>query len=103
MTSEVQKCYNYLVAEYLNMDEENRSIFLDLKAEFETPKSLPLSNGYPEVQRLVGVLSCYSDAIVLKSLNALIEVFDIKYTTIFITGTDPNSPYISSGVIPNYW
>lgn len=82
-----KKCYNYLVAEYLNTEEDNKTIFLTLKGEYEIPDTFVVKFSLSsEAERIKENLSCYRPDIVLECLNKLIEIFDIKYDILLYSG-----------------
>lgn len=92
-----EKCYNYLVAEYLNTSEENKTLFLTIKGEYEIPVSFLVDMTIsPEIERIKENLSCYRPDIVLECLNKLISIFDIKYDIKLYSGSIRGF----SGVIP---
>lgn len=82
-----EKCYNYLVAEYLNMEEDKRTVFLALMPEYEVLDTFTLGVAIsPEIERIKENLSCYRPDIALDCLHKLISIFDIKYVIHNYTG-----------------
>lgn len=87
-----EKCYNYLVAEFCNLSEDEKTLFLNLKYEFEVPEKFILDHQISdEEKRISNNLSCYRPDVVLECVEKLISVFDIKYpySAQFITGAIP--------------
>lgn len=93
----MSKCYNQLVAEYLSCPDDEKVMFLHLleRLQHANTSITPGKSESDLEQRL-----CYSRDVLVKSLKKLIEVFDIRYTTVKITFNN-GSIYSSNIIYPN--